>query len=189
MDYSNILNDLISVIEQSIKKDIWDYIGIFAPIILSVVAIVISMWNSFWSQKIKRLEANMIWEDIRCSYFIIIRNIGKKTLVINSVSLSAYDKKSKKNYKLGVRNNAWSIKQEKGYIDANEMIVITPSYGSLYDVFAYKGHYFEVDDENKNLKVTLSVTDIDGKTWRFDTPFTLGEIDEKLNYAVTVDEL
>ena len=187
MEWNQIIEELNNLLQQSVQKDIWDYIGIVAPIILSVVAILISMWNSFWSQNIKKLEANMIWEDIRCSYFIIIRNTGKKTLVINSASLSAYDKKSKKNYELGVRNNAWSIKQEKGYIETNEMVVIAPIYGSIYDVFAYKGHCFDVTDEIKELKVCLTVTDIDGKAWRFDTPFTLGEIDEKLSYASTVD--
>ena len=74
------MDELIKVLE----KDVWDYVGIFAPIILSVVAIVISMWNSFWSKNVKKLEANMVWDDLYNSFFIIVRNTGNKTLVINS---------------------------------------------------------------------------------------------------------
>ena len=54
------MDELIKVLE----KDVWDYVGIFAPIILSFVAIVISMWNSFWSKNVKKLESNMVWDDI-----------------------------------------------------------------------------------------------------------------------------
>ena len=34
----------------------------------------------------------------------------------------------------------------------------------------------------------MKVLDIDDKQWEFTTPFTLGEVDEKLRYAVTVSE-
>lgn len=187
MEYIAEAINQLKLISQSLQKDIWDYLGIIAPIILSVIAILISMWNSFWSRNIKKLEANMVWEEIRATFFIIIRNTGKKTLVIKSVSLIAFDKKNKQAYELGTRDNAWSIRQEKGYIEENEMMVISPIYSSIYDVFAYRGHAFDVTDDNKDLIVNIIVTDIDGKAWEFSTPFTLGEIDEKLSYAVTVE--
>jgi len=182
-----ILEEVLKQIATALEKDLWDYIGIFAPIILSVIAIGISMWNSFWSRNIKKLEANMVWDDLHCSFFIIIRNTGNKTIVIKSVSLTAYDKKTKELYELGTRDNAWAIKQEKAFIEANEAITISPIYGSIYDVFAYQGHAFDVTNENKDLNVVISVTDIDNHTWKNKTSFTLGKIDEYLSCAVTVE--
>lgn len=100
-----ILKQLIHVLE----KDCLDYIAIFAPIVLSAVAITISMWNSFWSKEIKKAEADLVWDELNQLFFIIIRNTGNKTLIIESVSLSAYDKKAKNTYELGTRNNAWTV--------------------------------------------------------------------------------
>ena len=48
--------DEILTIETVIKlndRDFWDYAAIIAPIILSVVAILISFWSSVWSETIK----------------------------------------------------------------------------------------------------------------------------------------
>lgn len=89
--------------------------------------------------------------------------------------------------KLGVRDNTWAIRQENKFIKENEMIVINPVYGSLYDVFAYRGHYFDVNEENQGFKIEIEVVDLDGKVWKFKTPYTLGQIEEKLEYATTVD--
>lgn len=177
------MDELIKVLE----KDIWDYVGIFAPIILSIVAIVISMWNSFWSKNVKKLESNMVWDDIYNSFFIIVRNTGNKTLVIKSISLESYDKKTKERYELGTRENVWAIKQEKSFVEPNEAITIAPMYGSIYDVFGYRDHAFDVSEKNKNLKVSIIVKDIDNHIWKNKTSFTLGEIDEKLSYATTVE--
>lgn len=58
-------------------------------------------------------------------------------------------------------------------------------YGSIYDVFGYRDHAFDVSD--KNLKVSIIVKDIDNRVWKNKTIFTLGEIDEKLSYATTVE--
>ena len=129
----------------------------------------------------------MVWDDLFNSFFIIIRNTGNKTLVIKSVSLTAYNKKTKELFELGTRENSWAIKQEKAFIEVNEAITIAPMYGSIYDVFAYRGHAFDVTDENKDLNVMISVTDIDNHTWKNKTSFTLGEIDEYLQFATTVE--
>ena len=69
----------------------------------------------------------------------------------------------------------------------NEVIVIKPVYGSIYDIFGYKGHFFGVDD-NKDYIVKIKVFDIDEKHWEFTTSFTLGQVDEKLRCAVTVQD-
>lgn len=182
-----IVNELIESIKQLNNKDFWDYAAIIAPIFLSIVAIVISLWSSMWSEKIKKLEAFMVWDDLFNTHFIIIKNSGKKSLVIKSVSLYAYDKKTKTTYELGTRENAWAIRQEKEYINQGEAIKIAPIYGSIYDVFAYNGHAFDITNEIRNLKVTMKISDLDGKTWCFKTNFTLGEIDDSLEYATTFE--
>lgn len=179
--------EVLESIANNLEKDMVDYIGVFTPIILSFVAIIISMWNSFWVNKIKRVEANMVWDDLLNSFFIIIRNTGKKTLVIKTVSLVAKGKIGDEILELGMRDNTWAIRQDKEFIRENEMMVIKPIYGSLYDVFAYRGHYFCVDEDNRYFKIKIVVTDIDGKKWKFKAPFTLGEVEEKLEYAITVD--
>lgn len=180
------MKDIIEVV-VNMDKDIVDYIGMFSPILLSIIAIFISMWNSFWAVNIKRVESTLVWDDLRASFFIIIRNTGGKTLVIESVSLVAHDNKNDEMYELGTRNNVWSIKQKEVYIKPNEAMVINPIYGSIYDVFAYKGHAFDVDKSNSNLCVELIVKDIDNKEWKFKTSFTLGEIDKKLEFATAVE--
>ena len=182
-----VFAELLNAIKTSNHRDFWDYAAIIAPIILSVVAIVISLWSSAWSEKIKKAEAFMVWDDLFATHFIIIKNSGKKSLVIKSVSLYAYDKKTRETYELGTRENAWAVRQEKAYISQGEAIKIAPMYSSNYDVFSYKGHAFAVTDKIRDLKIRIKVTDIDGKTWRFKTKFTLGEIDESLEYATTFE--
>ena len=177
--------ELLNTLKILNKKDFWDYAAIIAPIILSIVAIIISLWSGVWSEKRKKIEAFMVWDDVLSTYFIIITNSGKKSVVINSVSLYAYDKKRKKVYRLGTRENAWASPQNKAYISQGEAIKIVPIYGSIYDIFAYKGHVFDVTDKMRDLKVTLVITDIDGKKWRFKTKFTLGQIDDSLEFATT----
>ena len=179
---------LYSIFQQSslvniVQRDFWDFAEIIAPTVLSLAAIFISLWSSIWIEKIKKLEAFMVWDDVMNTHFIIIRNAGKRSLVIKSISLYAYDKKNKKEYTLGTRNNTWAIHQEKAFISQGEAINIAPMYGSIYDVFAYEGHYFEVTDEIRNLTVCMKISDLDGTTWRFKTSFSLGEIDDSLAYA------
>lgn len=182
------MKDILEVAVTNVDKNIVDYIGIFSPIVLSVVAILISIWNSFWSRNIKQVESNLLWDDLFSTFFIIVRNTGRKTLVIKSVSLVAYDNKTNKLYELGTRENAWAIKQNKGYIKENEAMVIYPMYGSVYDVFAYKERAFDVNESNCDLPVELRIKDIDDRRWNFKTPFTLGEIDEKLKGAYTFEK-
>lgn len=182
-----LIDERKELILQLFERDFWDYAEIIAPIFLSAVAIVISLWGSVWSEKIKKVEAFMVWDDLLNTHFIIIKNSGKKSLVIKSVSLYAYDKKTKVTYELGTRENTWAIRQDKAYINQGEVIRIAPIYGSIYDVFAYKGHAFDITDEITNLKVKLKISDLDGKTWCFKTAFTLGEINDSLEYATTFE--
>lgn len=173
------MEQTLEQIAKLLEKNCLDYVGIFSPIILSVLAIMISIWNSFIYPKLELCEANMVWDDLNMDFYIFIRNIGKKTLVIKSVSLFAYDDRKNK-YELGTRQNAWTINKQKGYIEENEAVLYVPDYGSIYDVFAYRGHYFDVSQHNRDWKVRISVTAIDNKKWTCDTSLTLGDIEDRL---------
>lgn len=130
----------------------------------------------------------MVWDDLICSFFLLIRNTGKRTLVIKTVTLFVVGMKNNEILELGTRDNVWGLGQEKGFIKENEVIVVKPIYGSIYDIFGYRGHFFGVDENNQESFVKIKVEDIDNKEWEFTTPFTLGEVDKKLGYAVTVSE-
>lgn len=181
------MEQILTIIAQELKKTPIDYLGIFAPSLLSVVAIAISWWNSIGVYKKKRLEANIVWDDLSCTFFFIIRNTGKRTLVIQTVSLVCVDGTNGEELELGMRDNVWSLDTQKGFLKENEMVIFNPVYGSLYDVFAYRGHYFDVDENKQKMPVFLVVTDIDNKKWRYKTLFTLGEIERKLEYAHTYE--
>lgn len=180
------MESILESIAQSLEKDLADYIGIFTPILLSTVAILISMWNSFWRFKIKRLDAILVWDDLFNSFFVIIRNTGNKTLVPKTVELVAKGKDE--TYSLGIRDNVWALNAQQGYIKPNEVLVINPIYGSIYDIFGYKGHAFDVDESNSDLIVSMIVIDVENKKWQFKTSFTMGEIDAKLEYATTIEK-
>lgn len=166
-----------------LEKSPTDYLIAIIPIVLSIIAVIISIWNSFGAKKVKQLQATMVWDDLQQSFYILVRNIGNALLVINEIKLVGCDRKRKKELVLGLRNNIWADSQKAGSIRKNEVLIIKPSYGSTYDVFAYRGHSFNVDSTNQNFSVKMYITDIDGKQWEFKTPFVLGEIDEKLSYA------
>lgn len=177
------MEEYLKLIAEKMDKDFWDYFAIFTPLVLSVVAILISLWNSFWCNNIKKVEANLIWDELMNKFFVIIRNVGKKTIVVNYVSLEAKSLATGKVYGLGKRENLWATDDEQGYILSNQILKYTPIYGSTYDIFGYQGHYFDVTKENENLIVYLTIKDMDGQEWVFNTEFSLGDIEEKLKYV------
>ncbi len=178
-------NNEVEVVRHIIEKDVWDILGVFVPIVLSVIAIAISLWSGYFMYKVKRVDANLIWDDLSRDFYLVVRNACERTLVIDSISLVAYDKTKKEELEIGTRNNAWiSNIVNGGPLKKGEMMVISPVYGTIYDVFGYKGHAFDVDDENKSLMVYIHVTDIDGKTWKFKTLFSLWKLDQLVEQAM-----
>ena len=77
----------------------------------------------------------MVWNDLICSFFLLVRNTGKQTLVIKKVVLYVEDTKNGEILELGERDNVWAWGQQKEFIKENEVIVIKPVYGSIYDIF------------------------------------------------------
>lgn len=174
------MEESLKLIAERLDKDFWDYFAMFTPLVLSVVAILISLWNSFWSNDVKKIEADLVFDEAMSEFYIIIRNVGKKTIVVNSVSLNTRRSSAGEVYELGKREHLWSQKNDEGYITPNTILKFTPCNGSIYDVFGYQGHFFDVTEENENLVVYLEVEDMDGQKWVFKTKFTLGDIDEKI---------
>lgn len=174
------LFEVLQNIYKAMQKDVFDYIAIIAPLVLSTVAIILSLYNSFFSCRRKNIEAKLLWDEVKYRFIVAIRNSGKKTLVINQVKLVAFYN-GKEMLELGSKENVWSVNLEKTFIKENEMISFVPTYGSIYDIFAYKGHYFDISNENKNFKVFLVVTDADNHKWQFDTHLTLGDLDCKID--------
>jgi hypothetical protein len=168
---------------QLSERDFWDYVEIIAPLILSLVAIIISLWSGIWSAQIKKLQAFLVWDEHTRCHHIIVSNSCRRPLVISTISLYASRRKLKEKYILGVRENAWATTQEDAYIRPGEAINHTPLYGSLFDVFAYKGHVFDVTEQMRDLPVYIKVTDLDNKTWRFRTNYSLGDLDDAVDFA------
>lgn len=50
------MEETIVFIKYISDKNSIDYLAIFAPITLSIVAIAISLWDSLWSQRVKKLK-------------------------------------------------------------------------------------------------------------------------------------
>ena len=176
----------LKLIAESLEKDFWDYFAMFTPLILSTVAIFISLWNSIWSINIKKIEANLIWDEVANDFFVIIRNVGKKAVVVNSVSLEAKDSINGILFELGKRENLWTSDGE-GHIMSNQILKYSPCRGSTYDVFAYYGHGYcivsgdEILEPNDDSEVYLKIKDIDGKIWSFKTVFSMKDIYKKLH--------
>ena len=181
------MEQYLEEIVVALQRDTFDYWSVVAPILISVVAIVITIWSNFWSKNYKSLDALLVWDDLFNTFFVLIVNDGNKTLVIDTVSLVAYKLGQKTEYELGSRKNTWASQNGKVHLSPGEAMRINPTYGSIYDVFAYRGHCWGVTKENENLKVRVIVTDIKKKKWVKKTSFTLKEIEEKLEYAVTMD--
>ncbi len=183
------MEETLNLIAERLSKDFWDYFAMFTPLVLSTVAILISLWNSFWSINMKKIEANLIWDEAMNDFFVIIRNVGKKTIVVNSISLEAKDSSNGILFELGKRENLWTSDGE-GYIISNQILKYSPCHGSSYDIFAYDGHGCcvikgdEVLTPSDDLRVELKIKDMDGKTWKFRTDFSIGDIDKKLHPCI-----
>lgn len=174
------MEQILKDISQKLDKDFIDYLSIFASLLISTVAIVLTIWNTIIVKKHKSAEAYLRWDDLSMKFIIIIRNTGFKLLIIDTITLLAYDEKTKKELCLGNLCNVWALNSEQRFIKNDEILIITPDTRSIYDLFAYKGHSFYVDNINKNYKVKILITDIDNKKWEFKTNYTLLEIDEKI---------
>ncbi len=184
MEIQEIFNEIdkrIDVITTALEPTVLDYFIAIIPIIISVIALMISVHSN---KKIKKLESTLVWDDLHSKYYILIKNTGNKSVILKSITLYAFDKKTKTYYNLGTRENAWSSTPEKAYIEPNTAICIEPSLRSNYDVFSYRGHIFEVTDDIRDLPIKIAVKDTDNKSWENETKIFLGEIDDVLNQNI-----
>lgn len=173
--------EALEEINKSLQTSYLDIIGIFSPIVLSCIAIILTLWDSVWSKKVKGVHADLIWDDLMEDYCVLIRNTGKRDLVIKEVTLFGEGKK--KSYELGKRDNVWRASENNSVLTEGNIIVIKPRYGSLYDLFAYSGHYETPEGEDAEQKVKIMVKDIEGKKWVFTSNESFNEMDKNVELS------
>ena len=66
------INELIEIIKTMNSRDGWDYVEIFAPLILSIVAIGISIWTAFRQNQIGERQNNIALFEPRYNTFNIL---------------------------------------------------------------------------------------------------------------------
>lgn len=144
--------------------------------VVAVMSFVFTFYYSIVYPKRKKCVAKFCWDGLRDSFCIVIYNTGQKCLILDSLEL--YYKKSGRKISIGKRENMFSDNNEAKSLMPGNSIVYIPTYGSIYDVLGYYGH-FDVDlIENRDEIVHICVADIEGKKFWFRTNFTLGQIDD-----------
>lgn len=168
------------IIEELQKYDTLDYIGALAPVLLSVVTIVFTIYATLILPKKRKFSATLYWDDMMSRFVVIIINQGNAVIVIDSIRLFIKEKGEER--ELGKRKCVYDNKGKAIIIKPGEGYSFIPRRGNIRDLFGYKGHFFEATNENKDKQVFIEAIDIKGKKYREKTDFTLGEIDENILY-------
>lgn len=176
----NEVEKLFALIEKLDQKDWVDIIGIFAPLILSIVTILFAVYTTIILPKKTKFSVTLYWDDLICRFVVLIINQGKTSIIIDKVRLFIY--KDGKEKKLGERRCICSDTGKVIVIEPGQAFSFIPIRGSIYDLFGYKGHYFDVTDDIKSKNVYIEAIDIQGEKSKQKTEFTLGEIDENIIY-------
>ena len=175
----------ITVGDGSLILTAKEILEIVAPLVLSIVAIGITFITSVYLPNKKKAEGNLIWDDRVNYYTIVVKNMGGCAIVIDSVELFIKDGLKRKS--LGKREHLWRTEEGVEMVMPGGAIAYVPVYGSLYDVFAYKGHYFDVDKSNEDKQVYICVKELTGKTFKGKTGYTLGKLDETIVYNAGIE--
>jgi len=139
---------------------------------------VFTLYYSIIYPRKKACEGKLVWDELLNEYYIIIRNTGRAPLIIDSIEL--YFCGQGKRVSIGKRESLFNNGEMAKVLLAGDAMKHVPVKGSLYDVFAYRGHYFDVDDSNKNEKIFMELKGLYGESYIYRTDFTLGEIEDKL---------
>lgn len=169
-----------AIVGELVEKDVVDYISIFAPLLLSILMAGFTIYATMILPKKRKFTASLYWDDLMCRYVVLIINQGNVSIVIDKVRL--FIKTDDGELNLGDRRCVCDSNGKIIVIESGQACSFIPTKGSIYDVFGYKGHYFDVTDDNKLSKVYIEAIDIKGKKCTEQTDFTLEEIDEQLIY-------
>ncbi len=154
---------------------LYNYIIDIFPIIQSIIVLIFTIYINIYYPKKTNIVAYLIWDEIKMEFFVLIKNIGNAPIVIDYIELII-----DKNISLGKRQNICNINEEINTIEQGKAFTYTPIQGSRYDILGYKGHTLDVTKENKQSKIYIKVKELEGKTFKYPTNFTLGELDQKL---------
>lgn len=147
--------------------------------IISLFALFVTIYINILQPQKKNLKANLVWDEIENAFYIIIKNTGGASLVIDSVEL--FIKKNEKEiFCLGKRLNLWSVDEKAVELEKGKAVNYKPILGSIYDVFAFKGHV-DVALELYTEKVYIKVKELYGKCFISETSFCLSDIYEKIS--------
>ena len=174
------MNEIVRV---SVERDWFDICIALIPLVISLVSVGLALYTLFRERHIKDIEGNLVWDDFNAKLYIIVRNIGRRVIVIDKITMLARSNKRKEALCLGTRENVWSAEDGLSQIRENEMLVLQPNCNSNYDVFSYRGHAFDVDKTNEGYRVYLVITDLDKRTWEFATLYSLGELHEYVEFV------
>ncbi|MBQ8319183.1 MAG: hypothetical protein IJX85_12710 [Lachnospiraceae bacterium] len=135
--------------------------------------------RNIFQPKHKKCRAKLVWDDIKYTFDLVVWNSGEKSIVINYVEL--FYVSMLKKVSLGVRENFYNVNNESNVIEKGAALTYEPIYGSIYDVFGYKGHAFDADSTNENKKIYIKLVDMEGKRYVSKSGFKLGELDKLID--------
>lgn len=174
------LKELLQVIDNFNQNDWVDILGVFAPLLFSVVTILFTVYTTMVLPKKISFTATLFWDDLMDRFIVLIINQGNASIVIDKVRLFIYGAEGEQN--LGERRCFCDTKGKVIVIEPGKAFSFTPRKGSINDLFGYKGHYFELTEDIRFKKVYIEAKDIKGNMYKEETKFFLGEIDEYMEY-------
>ena len=150
--------------------------------IIALISLIFSLYYSIWYPRKKKCKCSLVWDDLLSEFYIVIYNSGQATLIIESVELFYIDRDGIE-WSLGKRNNLFNNDKTAQILSKGQAMSHIPTKSSNYDVFGYRGHAFDVCEDNKDRDIYIRAVDIDDKEFTCKTNFKLGEIDHKLIYS------
>lgn len=115
-------------------------------------------------------------------FVVLIKNDGNVSVIIKKIEL--YIVVGRKKMLLEEKSCVCDYNGKVIVIEPKKAYSYIPIKGSIYDILGYKGHYFDVTDNNKKKVVFIKATDIQKKTYKSRTVFTLEEVDIKFSYHI-----
>lgn len=149
-----------------------------SAVIIAACSFIFTLYYSIVYPRKKACEAKLVWDELLNEYYIIVWNTGRVPLIVDSIELYYLDQNEK--VSIGKRESLFNNSESAKVLLAGDALKHIPVKGSLYDVFAYRGHYFDVDEYNCNRQIFMEIKGLYGEVYTYKTDFKLFEIEEKL---------
>ena len=145
---------------------------------IAICSFGFTLYYSILYPRKKSCKAKLVWDDLLNEYYIIIWNTGRVAYVPDSIEL--YYNSEGERVSIGKRESLFNNGEGNKALMPGEAFRHVPVEGSIYDIFAYKGHYFDVDETNRKETIYIEIKGLYGETYNFKTQMTLEEIDERI---------